>query len=135
MTLRKQLGRRIGIALSLVILSLGAGASAAEDKEPTIYDSQVLKRMEFSDSQRVVVEQIMQESGAVMAQIFQKYGIDPHAKPDFDKLMAARHELQELEALQKRRMKAVLSRQQFKYYLGLLQITASNVVRATRNKP
>ncbi|MEM8685885.1 MAG: hypothetical protein AAGF81_01050 [Pseudomonadota bacterium] len=135
LTLRKQLGRRIGIALSLVILSLGAGASAAEDKEPTIYDSQVLKRMEFSDSQRVVVEQIMQESGAVMAQIFQKYGIDPHAKPDFDKLMAARHELQELEALQKRRMKAVLSRQQFKYYLGLLQITASNVVRATRNKP
>ena len=32
-------------------------------------------------------------------------------------------------------MKAILSRQQFKYYLGLLQLTASNVIRATRNKP
>ena len=114
---------------------MGVGVATAEEKKPTIYDSQVLERMEFSDSQRVVVEQIMQESAAVMAQIFERYGIDPHAKPDFDKLMAARHDLQELEAQQKRRMKAVLSRHQFKYYLGLLQITASNVVRATRDKP
>ncbi|MEM8645610.1 MAG: hypothetical protein AAGF86_04620 [Pseudomonadota bacterium] len=133
MKLQKQLGRRI--ALSLLVLCLGTGISTAEEKKPTIYDSQVLERMEFSDSQRVVVEQIMEESAAAMAQIFERYGIDPHAKPDFDKLMAARHDLQELEAQQKRRMKSILSRQQFKYYLGLLQITASNVVRATRNKP
>ena len=133
LTRQVKIGRLL--ALGLLATSLGWPASAAEEPEPTIYDSQVLKRMEFSDSQRVVVEQIMEESRVAMGQIFQKYGIDPQAKPDFDKLMEARHELQELEADQKRRMKAILSRKQFKYYLGLLQLTASNVIRATRNKP
>ena len=101
----------------------------------TIYDSQVLERMEFTPSQRVEVEKVIEESGEVMARIFEKYGIDPEAKPNFDKLREARHELQDLEASEKRKMKAIMTRKQFKYYLGLIQQTAANVIRATRNKP
>lgn len=101
----------------------------------TIYDSQVLTRMEFTPSQREQVEKIIEESDKAMALIFEKYGIDPEAKPNFDKLREARHELQDLEASEKRKMKAIMTRAQFKYYLGLLQQTAANVIRATRNKP
>lgn len=101
----------------------------------TIYDSQVLTRMEFTPAQREQVEKIVEESDRAMAIIFQKYGIDPEAKPNFDKLREARHELQDLEAREKRKMKAIMTRDQFKYYLGLLQQTAANVIRATRNKP
>lgn len=110
---------------------LGASASCAQ----TIYDSQVLTRMEFTPSQRVKVERVIEESGKTISEIFKKYGIDPEAKPDFDKLREARHELQDLEALEKRKMKAIMTRDQFKFYMGLIQQTAANVIRATRNKP
>ncbi|NNF79144.1 MAG: hypothetical protein HKN05_14040 [Rhizobiales bacterium] len=109
----------------------GVGPCVAQ----TIYDAQVLTRMEFSPEQRVKVEHVIEQSDKIMTEIFEKYGIDPEAKPDFDKLAAARHELQDLEAMEKREMKAIMTRQQFKYYLGLIQTTAANVIRATRNKP
>ncbi len=130
---RLQGGRRRVLAL----LCFGAvwcsspGVSSAQ----TIYDSQVLERMEFSPGKRAQVEKIIEESDRVMAEIFKKHGIDPEAKPDFDKLYEARSELQDLEANEKRKMKAILTRRQFKYYMGLLQQTAANVIRATRNKP
>ena len=124
-------------ALFLFAVATVGSLGAAMAQEETIYDAQILARMDsqFTEDQKAEVEKVIERSGKVMEKIFEKYEIDPHAKPDFDKLMSARHDLQELEAQQKRRMKAVLSRKQFKYYLGLLQITASNVVRATRNKP
>ena len=111
--------------------AMGAAACVAQ----TIYDAQVLTRMEFTDEQRVKVERVIEHSDKIMTQIFEKYDIDPEAKPDFDKLAATRHELQDLEALEKRAMKEIMTRKQFKYYLGLIQTTAANVIRATRNKP
>ena len=111
--------------------ALNAGIASAQ----TIYDSQVLTRMEFTDSQRAKVEKVVEQSGETMIRIFKKYGIDPEAKPNFDKLREARHELQDLEASEKRKMKAIMTRKQFKYYLGLIQQTSANVIRATRNKP
>ncbi len=125
--------RRLAFVMTSVagMSALNAGIASAQ----TIYDSQVLTRMEFTPSQRVEVEKVIEESGEIMARIFEKYGIDPEAKPNFDKLREARHELQELEASEKRKMKAIMTRKQFKYYLGLIQQTSANVIRATRNKP
>lgn len=125
--------RRCAIILVALWGSALLGATAASAQ--TIYDSQVLTRMEFNPEQREQVERVVEESQKIMADIFERYGIDPEAKPDFDKLREARHELQDLKALEKRKMKAIMSRAQFKYYLGLIQQTAANVVRATRNKP
>ncbi len=125
--------RRLAFVMTSVagMSALNAGIASAQ----TIYDSQVLTRMEFTPSQRVEVEKVIEESGEIMARIFEKYGIDPEAKPNFDKLREARHELQDLEASEKRKMKAIMTRKQFKYYIGLIQQTAANVIRATRNKP
>ncbi len=125
--------RRLAFVMTSVagMSALNAGIASAQ----TIYDSQVLTRMEFTESQRVEVEKVIEESGEIMARIFEKYGIDPEAKPNFDKLREARHELQDLEAREKRKMKAIMTRKQFKYYIGLIQQTAANVIRATRNKP
>ncbi len=119
------------VAAVCAVLVIGTGTSCAQ----TIYDSQVLTRMEFTPSQREKVERVIEESGQTMSAIFKKYGIDPEAKPDFEKLREARHELQDLEATEKRKMKAIMTRKQFKYYMGLIQQTAANVIRATRNKP
>ncbi|MEM7429845.1 MAG: hypothetical protein AAF441_27570 [Pseudomonadota bacterium] len=111
-----------------------AGARAGDEK-PTIYDSRVLERMEFSPEQRREIKAILKRSDQEMLEIFARYGIDPQAKPSFDKLREARHELQALESREKRQMKKVMTRTQFKYYLGLLQQTAARVIKATRNRP
>ena len=67
--------------------------------------------------------------------VFQKYRIDPNATPEFDKLQKAASELQAIEAKEKRAMKKILSADQYKTYLQLLQATAARVIKATRTRP
>ena len=122
------------IAMGVILASVSAFADEHSLAE-TIYDSQVLKQIEFTADQEHTVKAILQRSDREMLVIFAKYGIDPHAKPDFDKLREARYELQALETREKRQMKQVMTRPQFKYYLGLLQQTAARVIKATRNRP
>lgn len=122
------------IAMGVILASVSAFADEHSLSE-TIYDSQVLKQIEFTADQEHTVKAILQRSDREMLVIFAKYDIDPHAKPDFDKLREARYELQALETREKRQMKQVMTRPQFKYYLGLLQQTAARVIKATRNRP
>ena len=70
-----------------------------------------------------------------MTAIFRKYGINPNAKPVFEKLRRAGSELQAVEAREKRSMKKILSAGQYKTYLNLLERTAAQVIKATRTKP
>ena len=122
----------IAVGVALTPVSVYADEHSLEE---TIYDSQVLKQIEFSEEQERTIKAILQRSDREMLVIFAKYGIDPRAKPDFDKLREARYELQALETREKRQMKQVMTRAQFKYYLGLLQQTAARVIKATRNRP
>ena len=100
-----------------------------------IYDSQILQRMTFSGSQRAKVGAILRQSDREMAAIFQKYDINPNAKPEFDKLQSASGELQAMEAREKRAMKEIMTKQQYKTYLRLLQETSARVIKATRTTP
>jgi len=100
-----------------------------------IYDTKILQRMKFSPDQRAKVRNIIAKSDREMTAIFRKYGINPNAKPVFDKLRRAGSELQAVEAREKRSMKKVLSASQYKTYLNLLERTAAQVIKATRTKP
>ena len=117
------------IALTLVAIS-GHSVSAAN-----IYDAQILQRMKFSGSQRTQVKRIIRQSDKEIAVVFRKHGINPNAQPDFDKLRAASTELQAIESREKKKMKKILSADQYKRYLALLEATAARVVKATRKKP
>jgi tRNA(His) 5'-end guanylyltransferase len=100
-----------------------------------IYDTKILQRMKFTPDQRAKVRKIIAKSDREMAVIFRKYGINPNAKPEFEKLQRAGNELQAVEAREKRSMKKILSADQYKRYLDLLQRTAAQVIKATRTKP
>lgn len=100
-----------------------------------IYDARILQRMKFTGDQRAKVSRIIRQSDKEMAVVFRKYGINPNAKPVFEKLQRASSELQAIEAREKRKMKKILSADQYKTYVGLLQATAARVVKATRTKP
>ena len=100
-----------------------------------IYDSQVLQRIKFAPALRRKVRAVLRQSDREMAAIFRKYGINPNAKPVFSKLRTASSELQNLESREKRKMKKIMSAEQYKAYLELLQETAARVIKATRTKP
>jgi len=100
-----------------------------------IYDARVLQRTKFTGDQRTKVRRIIRQSDKEIAVVFRKHGINPNAKPEFEKLQRASSELQAIESKEKRQMKKVLSADQYKAYLGLLQATAARVIKATRTKP
>ena len=115
------------VAIGLAIAPLGAA------RADTIYDSHIVQRMTFTPMQLPKVRAILSQTRRSMLAIFGKYGIDPYARPDFDKLMEASNELQAVQAAEKHKMKALLSKDQYKFYLKLLQVTAARVIKATRN--
>ncbi|NNE24412.1 MAG: hypothetical protein HKN11_17565 [Rhizobiales bacterium] len=100
-----------------------------------IYDTPVLKRIKLDPGQRARVRKVLKRSDRELAVIFRKYGINPNAKPEFAKLRRASSELQAVETREKRKMKAIMSRDQYRAYLDLLQQTAARIIKATRTRP
>ncbi|MGI9512998.1 MAG: hypothetical protein ACR2OL_08870 [Anderseniella sp.] len=100
-----------------------------------IYDARILQRMKFTGSQRTKVRRIIRQSDKEIAVVFRKHRINPNAKPVFEKLQKASSELQAIESREKRKMKKILSPDQYKTYLALLEATAARVIKATRTKP
>lgn len=121
----------VAFVASMTLFAAGNAASASN-----IYDARILQRMTFSSStQRAKVRAILRKSEREMAAIFRKYKIDPNAKPDFDKLQRAGGELQAMESREKRAMKKILTKQQYRIYHRLLQETSARVIKATRSTP
>lgn len=132
----KQEPIRVAIPLIMFLLTFGGlTLSPASGGAANIYDAQVLQRMKFSADQRAKVRSIIQQSDREIAVVFRKHRINPNAKPEFDKLQTAASELQAIEAKEKRQMKKILSADQYKTYLRLLQETAARVIKATRTAP
>jgi hypothetical protein len=130
----KRLVLKIAAAFMLAIAAASASAPVhAASTDGTIYDPQILSRMQFSGAQRTKVKAILDKSDASMVKVFAKYRIDPRAKPNFDKLRAASNELQAIEAWEKKQMKQILSKEQYADYLEILQATAAAVIKATRD--
>lgn len=117
------------IVLSTVVMSAHSAWAS------NIYDARILQRMKFTADQRVKVKRIIRQSDKEIVVVFRKYGINPNAKPKFEKLQRASSELQAIESKEKRQMKKILSADQYKTYVGLLQATAARVIKATRKKP
>jgi len=113
----------IAATIALTPITPGAGS---------IYDSNILERIKFEPAQRAKVRAALRISGREVHAIFRKHGIDPNAKPDFEKLQAAASELQAMEAREKQRMEKIMTPEQYKLYLRLLQETASRIIKAAR---
>ena len=118
-----------------VLFALGLLVTAAVDAHAgTIYDSNIMQRMKFSAAQRPKVRAVLRKSNREMQAVFRKHGINPNAKPVFEKLRKAGGELQAIRSRQKRQMKKIMTPEQYKRYLAILEQTAARVVKATRKK-
>jgi hypothetical protein len=119
---------------AMLVCGMAGGVAHAAGTEGTIYDPQLLSRMQFSAAQLAKIKPVLDRSEANMVKVFAKHRIDPRAKPDFDKLRAASSELQAIEAWEKKQMKQILSKEQYADYLEILQATAAQVIKATRDE-
>jgi hypothetical protein len=127
----KKFASRLFVGFGIcVAAALPAGAQGTEG---TIYDPQIFKYMTVSPEQKVKIEKILAQSEKAMVKVFAKYRINPKAKPVFDKLRAASADLQAVESWEKQQMKKVLTKEQYADYLEILQATAANVIKATRD--
>lgn len=115
----------IFIVATIFVSSAPERASAA-----SIYDAQVLRYLKLQSTQRAKVRKIIRKSDAEMARVFRKYKINPNAKPDFDKLVAASSELTAIERRERKEMKKVLTKDQLKQYDELINITRIRVRKA-----
>lgn len=114
-------------ALAICVVSLPTGPALAGSN---IYDAQVLRHLKLANGQRSKVRRIVRKSDADMKKIFRKYGINPNAKPDFDKLVAASSALQAVERNERNQIKKILNAEQLKHYDQLIDYTRIRVRKA-----
>jgi hypothetical protein len=67
-----------------------------------------------------------------MNAVFKKYGIDPNATPNFDKLTKASDELQAIGRRERAQMKEILSKAQLKQYDKIIADTGARVRKAAK---
>ncbi len=127
----KRFAASAGLAGIMVLATLAPGQAAGTDG--TVFDPQIMSRMSFELAQASKVKAILEKSEESIIKVFGKYGIDPKAKPNFDRLRAASTELQAVEAWEKKQMKRILSKDQYADYLEIMQATAAAVIKATRD--
>lgn len=112
-------------------LTAFAAGSAFADR--SIYFTDIISRLNLTQEQRPEVVRITERSEQDTLDAFARNGIDPDARPDFDKLFAARQELQAIERRERQQLKAILTKEQLKVYDKIMQQVRARVIKATRS--
>jgi hypothetical protein len=116
-----------GAALALA-LTVAASASVAA----SIYNANVETRLKLDPSQRSQVQAITQKSWSDTLAVFKKYGIDPNAPPEFNRLVKAANELQAIEKRERNEMKKILTPDQLDQYDDIIERTHIVVRKAAQ---
>jgi hypothetical protein len=116
------------VAFGLLALFAGALPASAD----SIYDAKVEQKLELDPGQKAKVSAIVKQSNADMNVVFKKYGIDPNAAPNFDKLTKASDELQAIGRRERNEMKKILNKAQLKQYDKLIADTGARVRKAAK---
>ena len=119
-----------GLIIAAAVLLGGAGPAFSDH---SIYFPHVAGSLNLSADQRARVQSILVRSEELTLVVFAKFGIDPKAKPEFNKLVKARHELQAIERNERNQLKPILTKEQLKIYDRIIENTHAQVIKATRN--
>ena len=96
----------------------------------SIYDSNVVERLDLTGKQRSQVQKIIARSRSQRALLFRRNGINPNAKPEIFKLQRISSELHAILARQRAALSSILSPEQLKQYDAVIAETRSRVMRA-----
>ena len=98
-----------------------------------IYDANVVNRIDdLTPQQRAQVQKVVAESRRKAQAVFKKHGIDPNARPVFDKLQKASQELQAVQQQERRQMVKILNKDQYAQYSKIIADTQARVRAAAQ---
>lgn len=123
--------RPLAQLIAAAFLTAFAAGSTFADR--SIYFTDIIPKLNLTEEQLPEVERITEQSEQDTLDAFARNGIDPDARPDFDKLFAARHELQAIERRERQQLKAILTKAQLKTYDKIMQWVRARIIKATRN--
>lgn len=116
-------------ALAGGVLALPQGPAAAQ----SLYDANVVKRLDgLTPQQRAQVQKVVAESRRKARAVFKKHGIDPNARPVFNKLQRASQELQAVQQQERRQMVKILNKDQYAQYSKIIAETQARVRAAAQ---
>jgi len=122
------------ILLGFCLLSFAAWAAPAS--ADSIYDTNFPVLIKGpSNEVRLKLRAIAMASQAEIRAIFAKYGIDPDAKPDTDKLMRASNELESVQRRERQAVQPLLKPEEMAQYNALVAETTKRVRDAAAAKP
>lgn len=119
------------VVACLVFTGLGMdGVTRAANAGGIIYFADVVGPLRLSAQQRPKVQSIVKQSEVAILAVFTKYGINPRATPDPNKLRPARSELEAIERGERRQLKKILDDRQLKKYDVIMKRVRARVARA-----
>jgi hypothetical protein len=113
--------------LLLAVVCL-AGALHADRARASIYEVDVVERLQLTGSQKRDMERIIAVTRARQNRVFKKYGIDPNAKPNMWELQRAAPELKANAAYERAAAKEILSREQLQHYDALMREVRRRII-------
>ena len=117
------------VALGLLASFAGSLPASAD----SIYDAKVEQKLTtLKPDQKAKVAEVVKQSNADMNVVLKKYGIDPNAAPNFDKLTKAADELQAIGRRERAQMKTILDKAQLKQYDKIIADTGARVRKAAK---
>ena len=99
-----------------------------------IYATHAERYLKLRKDQRKAVLAILAQAERELMAAFAKHGINPKAKPDFNKLVKARIPLQAVGQRERRKLKRILTPEQLAIYDRLVQEARARVIKATRKR-
>jgi len=124
---------RICVTALMFVAVLTANASISVQAGHSVYFPHIVEKLSLDAATRAAANRIMNKSERDVLAVFAKHGISPKAKPDFGKLMGARHELQAVEKHERAQLVKILTPAQLKIYDKMIQYTRAQVIKATRH--
>lgn len=124
---------RFAAFAAAIALAAGVLVSSSARAGHSIYFSHVVGHLGLSAVQRPKVIAIVNKSERDIRAVFARHGINPNAKPEFDKLFKARQDLEVIETWERNELKKILTKAQMKIYRQINEYTRAQVIKATRN--
>lgn len=113
---------------------LAASLTSVPAKAESIYESNIEQKLDLEDPQKSKVAAIVKQTQQEMNEVFGKYGIDPNAKPDLDRLTNVSEELKAINDRERKLLKQILSKSQLRRYDHIIAETAARVQKAAKAK-
>jgi hypothetical protein len=118
---------RLRFLMMLTVVCMGI-FHHADLVKASIYDANMIERLQLTGSQKQEMQKVIADSRADRNRIFQKYGIDPDAKPQKALLQRASSELLANAARERRAAKKILTRKQMHRYDSIIAETRQRII-------